>query len=192
MATTTTAPSFALPPGAHPRFWCACLPAPLQIATKAVTAAALNALGDVLAQVAFGDGAPFDWKRLGIFTLLGLGLIGPVLHVWYGSLSRLVTATGTLGALGRLSLDQLAFAPVFIGTILSAIMAMEGHADAIPAKLRSDLPTIVRSNWTLWVPFQFLNFRFVPVNLQVLAANVVALAWNTYMSYASHNSAATA
>ena len=32
------------------------------------------------------------------------------------------------------------------------------------------------ANWKVWVPFQFLNFRFVPVNLQVRAANVIALA----------------
>jgi protein Mpv17 len=36
------------------------------------------------------------------------------------------------------------------------------------------------------VPFQFLNFRFVPVNLQVGAANVIALMWNTYMSWVTH------
>ena len=68
-------------------------------------------------------------------------------------------------------------------------MVLEGHGKQVPAKLRADLPTIIRSNWVLWVPFQFINFRFVPVHLQVLASNVVALAWNVYMSWASHNSA---
>jgi hypothetical protein len=56
----------------------------------------------------------------------------------------------------------------------------------VVAKLRADLGTIVKSNWTLWVPFQFINFRFVPGNLQVLAANVVALVWNVYMSFMAH------
>jgi hypothetical protein len=42
------------------------------------------------------------------------------------------------------------------------------------------------ANWNIWIPFQFLNFRFVPLNLQVAAANVVALLWNTYLSWASH------
>jgi len=167
------------------------LPVVLQIATKAVTAAVLNALGDIIAQLIFcEDGENFDYKRLGIFSFLGLALIGPALHFWYGSLSRIVTATGTLGALGRMFLDQALFAPLFIGSIVSAIMAMEGHATEIPTKLRNDLFTIVQSNWMLWVPFQFVNFRFVPVNLQVLAANVVALAWNTYMSWASHSKSA--
>lgn len=116
-------------------------------------------------------------------------MIGPTLHFWYGSLARLVTATGTAGAFGRLAMDQFLFAPFFLSAIIGSVMALEGHAAAVPEKLKNDLFTIVRSNWVLWVPFQFINFRFVPVQLQVLASNVVALAWNTYMSWASHNQA---
>ena len=129
---------------------------------------------------------------------------------------------------------QLAFAPLFISTIVATLMALEGRAADASAKLRADLPEMLRSNWALWVPFQFINFRFVPVKLQVwgrrrvggwvwrvggwvdgcacagggggvhpalenppthsplcapckvLTANVVALAWNTYMSAVSH------
>jgi hypothetical protein len=44
---------------------------------------------------------------------------------------------------------------------------VQGHPDLIKAKLKQDLkPTIVK-NWQIWVPFQFLNFRFVPQTLQV-------------------------
>ena len=31
-----------------------------------------------------------------------------------------------------------------------------------------------------------INFRFVPVHHQVLFANVVALVWNTYLSFATN------
>ena len=85
--------------------------------------------------------------------------------------------------------DQLLFAPFFVGSIVGGIMTLEGHGDAVGNKLKTDLLTIIKSNWAVWVPFQFLNFRFVPVHLQVLASNVVALGWNTYMSWASHNNA---
>ena len=92
----------------------------------------------------------------------------------------------SLGAGVRLGLDQLAFAPVFLATFLSALFAIEGNTDKLPNKLKQDLfPTVV-ANWKIWVPFQFLNFRFVPANLQVGAANVIALAWNVYLSWASH------
>ena len=79
---------------------------------------------------------------------------------------QLCTGPALAGALLRLALDQLVFAPVFISAVVSSIMALEGAAADVPAKLRTDLGTMVRSNWALWVPFQFLNFRFVPPALQ--------------------------
>ena len=32
-----------------------------------------------------------------------------------------------------------------------------------------------------WVPFQWLNFRFVPVEFQVVAVNFAALVWNVVL-----------
>ncbi|KAI7844014.1 hypothetical protein COHA_002551 [Chlorella ohadii] len=157
------------------------------LATKAVTAALLNGLGDVIAQSQFEQGKDFDWKRCGIFTLLGLLLIGPTLHVWYGSLGTIVKATGNTGALMRLGLDQLCFAPIFISTIVSLLMVLEGKGPEVVPTLKRNLPDMVKSNWMLWVPFQFINFRFVPPHLQVLMSNLVALAWNVYMSYKAHH-----
>ena len=156
------------------------------LVTKMATSGVLNAFGDLLAQVLFEDGQSVDTKRTLTFTFLGAFLVGPALHFWYGSLGKIVTVGGSLGAGLRLGLDQLAFAPVFLATFLSALFAIEGNTDKLPNKLKQDLfPTVV-ANWKIWVPFQFLNFRFVPANLQVGAANVIALAWNVYLSWASH------
>ena len=88
---------------------------------------------------------------------------------------------------------------------------MQGRTQDISAKLKQDWKGAVIANWKLWIPFQFINFRFVPqqlqvshslplrclvfdplgahrvpVLLQVLMANIVAVAWNTYLSWASH------
>ncbi|CAN6576757.1 unnamed protein product [Malus baccata var. baccata] len=41
-------------------------------------------------------------------------------------------------------------------------------------------------NWQLWIPFQFLNFRFVPQQFQVLTANFIALTWNVILSFKAH------
>lgn len=106
------------------------------VATKSVTCGVLNGFGDVLAQIWLGEeGDRFEWKRLGIFTLLGTIFIGPALHVWYGTLAKLFTGVGTVTAVSKLAMDQLLFAPVFIGTIISLIMIMEGHADQVKDKV---------------------------------------------------------
>ena len=47
-------------------------------------------------------------------------------------------------------------------------------------------PVDLRMNWMMWIPCQFLNFRFIAPQFQVLFANVVALVWNTFLSWRGH------
>ena len=44
---------------------------------------------------------------------------------------------------------------------------MQGRTQDISAKLKQDWKGAVIANWKLWIPFQFINFRFVPQQLQV-------------------------
>lgn len=158
------------------------------LATKCVTSGLLNALGDLFAQFMF-DGAAengVDWRRAGVFTFLGAALVGPTLHFWYGTLGKIVTAQGSTKAFISLVLDQGLFAPAFLCVFLSSLFTIDGKMNEIVPKLKQDFAATVSMNWNIWIPFQYLNFRFVPLNLQVAAANVVALLWNTYLSWASH------
>lgn len=76
---------------------------------------------------------------------------------------------------------------VFIGSFFASLGFLEGKTPAqVEKKLRDDLPSTVRSNWVLWVPANFFNFRMVPVPLQVAFSNFVALFWNTYVSFVSN------
>ena len=156
--------------------------------TKMATSGVLNALGDLFAQFAFDDAANkgVDWRRAGIFTVLGSFLVGPALHFWYGTLGKIVTAQGSAKAFISLALDQGVFAPTFLCVFLSALFTIDGKPQEIAPKLKQDFASTVTMNWKIWIPFQFLNFRYVPLQLQVAAANVVALLWNTYLSWASH------
>ena len=78
------------------------------------------------------------------------------------------------------------FAPLFVGTFFAALLTLEGRPGDAAAKIKADLPSALKANWALWVPANFVNFRFVPPHLQVLFANGVALAWNTYLSIVSN------
>jgi protein Mpv17 len=161
--------------------------------TKAVTSGVISAAGNLLCQVGV-ERRPLnglDNRRLALFTALGAAYVAPVLHVWYGLLGRLVTAQGVPGALGRMALDQLAFAPLFVGSMM-ALLALAGGQSVAAAKqsVVEGLPGAVKANWSLWVPAQFVNFRYVPPNLQVGFSNIVALAWNVYFSFATKPKAA--
>ncbi len=58
---------------------------------------------------------------------------------------------------------------------------VQGKTADIESKMKRDWKEAVIANWKLWIPFQFLNFRFIPQNLQVrdclpTASNVTVLA----------------
>ncbi|KZV57309.1 protein sym-1 [Dorcoceras hygrometricum] len=170
--------------------WYLSLLAKYPVMTKAATSSFLNLVGDVICQLVYDQVPSLDLKRTFLFSFLGLVLVGPTLHFWYLFLSKLITAPGASGAFLRLLLDQLLFSPIFIGTFLAALVSFEGRLSLVIPKLRQEWFSSVLANWQLWIPFQFLNFRFVPQQFQVLAANFIALIWNVILSYKAHQEVA--
>ncbi|KAJ6804737.1 protein sym-1 [Iris pallida] len=156
------------------------------VMTKSITSALLTLIGDLICQLLIDQVPQLDLNRTFVFTLLGLVLVGPTLHYWYLSLSKMITMPGASGAFLRLLLDQFGFAPIFIGVFLSALVTLEGRPSQVMPKLKQEWFSSVVANWQLWIPFQFLNFLFVPQKFQVLAANFVALAWNVILSFKAH------
>ncbi|CAH8285997.1 unnamed protein product [Eruca vesicaria subsp. sativa] len=147
--------------------WYLALLSDYPVLTKSVTSALLTLIGDLICQLTINKTSSLDKKRTLTFTILGLGLVGPALHFWYLYLSKVVTASGLSGAVLRLLLDQFVFAPVFVGVFLSAVVTLEGKPSNVIPKLKQEWTGAVLANWQLWIPFQFLNFRFVPQNFQV-------------------------
>lgn len=170
--------------------WYLSLLAKYPVMTKAATSSFLNLVGDVICQLVFDQVPSLDLKRTFLFAFLGLVLVGPSLHFWYLFLSKLITAPGASGAFLRLLLDQFIFSPIFIGTFLAALVSLEGRPSLVIPKLRQEWFSSVLANWQLWIPFQFFNFRFVPQQFQVLAANFIALIWNVILSYKAHQEVA--
>ena len=48
-----------------------------------------------------------------------------------------------------------------------SVVCMQGKAREVVPKLKQDMWSILQTNWKVWIPFQFFNFNFVPVPLQV-------------------------
>jgi hypothetical protein len=154
--------------------------------TKAVTSGVITAAGDIGCQIVVEKNDKFNFKRFFMFSGLGMVLVGPALHVWYGALNKFIPAQTTAGAIYRLALDQTVFAAPFIATFMSSLLLLEGRSDEISDTLSTGWWPAVKSNWLLWIPANFINFRFVVPRFQVLFANAVAVIWNTYLSWATH------
>ena len=129
-----------------------------------------------------------DWHRTGRFLLIGAFWVAPATHLWYGFLStRLVPGAATpKRVVKRLFLDQFGAAPVFAPTFMGLLWLLEGKS---LSEVKSDIikagPTLVTSNWKLWIPAMGLMFSIVPLKFQVVYSNFVGLVWTVYLSYAS-------
>lgn len=159
--------------------------------TKAVTTAAISAIGNVFCQLAVEGRPSLDGRRVAVFTGLGFVWVAPALHVWFGFLNRIIPGGGNTGALTRMALDQGAWAPLFIASMITLLTLIDGGGpDKVKAALKSDWAKSVKANWVLWVPAQFVNFRYVAPQHQLLFANVAALAWNVWFSFLTRPKAA--
>lgn len=84
---------------------------------------------------------------------------------------------------------QLAWTPATLALFLLVMGAAEhGTLAGGGAKLAACFGDILRANYALWPAVQYVNLGFVPPRYQVLAANVVGVAWAVYLSAAVNSS----
>lgn len=86
--------------------------------------------------------------------------------------------------LEKVFIDQVVFAPLFLAGLVT-IIGFTQHRDIerIKAKLQNEYIDILKSNYYVWPWVQLINFRFMPLNYQVLLTQVVAVIWNIYVSW---------
>lgn len=89
----------------------------------------------------------------------------------------------------RVACDQFVFAPVATGVFLSSMALLEGKSPR--NKLDESYFTALRTNYLVWPMAQFINFKFVRVQHQVLFVNVVSLGWNCFLSCLNNGSKET-
>ena len=76
------------------------------------------------------------------------------------------------------------------GAFFLCMSLFEGHSleyalEEVKLKL---LPTVI-NGWKFWPIVQIINFRFVPIHLQVVWVNFMGVFWSAYLSYIkNHNS----
>lgn len=143
--------------------------------------------------------------------------VGPLVHTWFGSLEALVDEGGALAAapkwqkvVAQTAIDQTVGAVAILSSLYVVVAlgdaaahgALAGpagagvDADALAAalgnavaRMQTELPATLQSNWRLWPAANLVNFALVPPPLRVLFANVVSVFWNIYLSGAMHHAA---
>lgn len=114
-----------------------------------------------------------------------LFLQGPTIRTFYKFLHGAIKHSNpAIRTLQKVAIDQLGFAPVFLACLISIISYMQNqNVDLIKDKLKSEYTDILLANYTVWPWVQLVNFRFVPLNYQVLFTQIVAVCWNIFISW---------
>ena len=116
--------------------------------------------------------------------MMGSCFIGPGLRVWYGFLERYVTGTAKTLALKKMLCDQLIWAPTFLAAFFCLSDALSRKSvEEMRLNLKQNYPEAIKTNYYIWPAVQMANFYFVPLTHRVIVVNVVALFWNTYLTY---------
>lgn len=168
--------------------------------TKAVTGGIISGSGDFLCQVVvrrkrageagWTDLSWWDKARTARFTFLGAVLVAPCMHYWYNYLASAVPGKSFLAVTKRVFYDEFIFTPIYTPIWLLSLYVLEGERDyaVLRKRLVESYPSIIVANWCLWVPVQWVNFRYLPVKYQLLFTNIVDLVWYAFLSFSEASS----
>ena len=77
--------------------------------------------------------------------------------------------------------------PIVSATVFAWTLAFQKKFDEFPDKMKRDwIPTIV-SGWKFWVPASAVNFKFIPLQFQVLYMSTCGLLWTGFLSFSSNS-----
>mmetsp|Transcript_11264 Transcript_11264/g.24024 ORF Transcript_11264/g.24024 Transcript_11264/m.24024 type:complete len:258 (-) Transcript_11264:600-1373(-) len=171
------------------------------------TGGVLAFAGDVIAQSLLSEAnkeankksiPPEDWDvvRTAAFTAFGALYTGGVQHFIFGYLN-----TSFDEPLVRLGLAQFFFIPFcYYPTFLAMVPALRAGWESPngfnspEAKLRQNelftdvagkIPSTLVRNWFFWIPVQFVQFNFIPMDAQVTYAAAFGVIWNAILSWST-------
>ena len=119
--------------------------------------------------------------------------MGPVGNIWYHYLDHFVAKMLNpktfpfMFLLAKVLLDICLFGPIHVTVYFTWMKIGEGASldDARNKIIEDFLPTFIADS-AYWIPIQILNFRFVPVPLQLTVVNVACVFECAGLSFLSH------
>ncbi|KAM6965598.1 mitochondrial inner membrane protein Mpv17 [Aplochiton taeniatus] len=151
-----------------------------------VTAGSLVGVGDVISQqlIERRGLSNHNMQRTAKMMSIGFFFVGPLIGGWYKALDRIVVGGSKSAAMKKTLVDQVCFAPCFLGSFLAISGALNGlTVEQNVTKLKRDYTDALISNYYLWPAVQIANFYFVPLQHRLAVVQIVAVTWNSYLSW---------
>ncbi|PIA64996.1 hypothetical protein AQUCO_00100456v1 [Aquilegia coerulea] len=171
--------------------------------TQIISSGILWAAGDMIAQTVSHNtkkdlvqyqGADeefkINWRRVASTSLFGFGFIGPVGHVWYEGLDRLIRGRLQLQpnslrfVASKVGIDGVLFGPLYILTFFSYMGLASGKSIAVVKEdVKRDFLPALGVGAVIAPLFQVINFRYIPVRYQLTFVNGFCLLDSALLSW---------
>lgn len=131
----------------------------------------------------------FDNKRACNLSFFGAGAITPMFHYWYKFLAKAYPSSSFSAIFFKSLFDRLTIGSfVVLSFFVSQHYLNGGNTPDLQVKLERDLPGALKMNVTVWMSALMLNFKYVPLQFQVLFLNTVGFFWMIYLTWTMNNS----
>lgn len=168
------------------------------IRTKSLTAGAIFALSDWLAQrleTSSDDSSPkkTNWTRTISSALVGLLYFGPAAHAWYETIFKLLPGTSLVSTLQKAALGQLLFGPSFTCIFFATSLLQQGNFSLQNwwDKIKTNLPGAWVAGLGFWPLVDLVSYSLIPKNWIPLFVNTCSLAWTVYLSIVANRQSST-
>lgn len=158
------------------------------IVTKSVTACAIFALSDWLAQrlekTEDDKSKSTNWIRTISSALVGLLYFGPAAHAWYDMIFKLLPGTSLVSTLQKAALGQLLFGPSFTCIFFATSLLQQGNFSLQNwfQKIKEDLPGAWVAGLGFWPLVDLVSYSLIPKEWIPLFVNACSLIWTIYLS----------
>lgn len=134
-----------------------------------------------------------DWRRVLTLSLFGAAFVAPVGHLWYESLDYVVSKRLNLQAgsvrfiSAKIIADTLILGPLHLLAFLTYMGVASGkNLEEVKGMLSRDFIPAFVTEGSVWPLVQAVNFRFVPVQHQLLYVNGFCLVDSVFLSWFKH------
>ncbi|EFY91993.1 hypothetical protein J3458_018963 [Metarhizium acridum] len=150
--------------------------------TQIVGAVVIYLFADLSAQRI--GGREYEPKRTARMLLIGFAAAVPYFH-WFRFLSRNFNyASKTLSIATKVALNQLCFTPTFSTYFFGAQALLSGESlEATVQRIWDTVPTSWLNSFKVWPATVAFSMAFLPFEFRSIFAGVVAVGWQTYLSY---------
>ncbi|KAF6235354.1 hypothetical protein HO173_006550 [Letharia columbiana] len=144
--------------------------------------------GDLTAQ--YIDGEQYNpFRTLRHLTIGGISSIPS--YLWFVYLGTIFNYPSKLVSLAtKVVVNQIVFTPVFNSYFfgMQSLLSGDGFSDAWE-RIKRTVPTSYVNSWKLWPAVTAFNFTYILPQYRALFAGIVAVGWQSYLSWLNQRAA---